>query len=308
VIGTRRSRLALWQTEHVAARLRAGYPDLEITLQAIVTQGDRLIDTPLPALGGKGVFTADLENALRSGQIDLAVHSLKDLPTELSEEFAVGAVLERGSPYDALLSRTGLGLQSLPFGAMVGTSSLRRVAQIKAARPDLHTSSLRGNVPTRIEKLHQPGAAYDAIVLAVAGLERLGLQASITELLPPQVMLPAPGQGALAVQCHAADHAVRAMLARIDHPDTRRATAAERAFLQRLDAGCHLPVAALGMVEGESMVLLGRVCSADGSRAIEVRATAPARDAEALGRDLAEQALERGAAELLAAADGMVAR
>jgi hydroxymethylbilane synthase len=288
--------------------LRAEYPDLEITLQTIVTQGDRLLETPLPALGGKGVFTADLEAALRSGQIDLAVHSLKDLPTDLSEEFAIGAVLERASPYDALLSRTGLGLQALPLGATVGTSSLRRVAQIKAARPDLHALSVRGNVPTRIDKLHQPEGSYDAIVLAVAGLERLGLQASITETLPPQVMLPAPGQGALAVQCRAADHAVRAMLARIDHPDSRRATSAERAYLRRLDAGCHLPVAALGVVEGESMVLLGRVCSADGSRMIEVRSTAPAQDAEALGRDLAEQALERGAAELLAAAAGVMAR
>ncbi|HZS92138.1 MAG TPA: hydroxymethylbilane synthase [Chloroflexota bacterium] len=308
MIGTRRSRLALWQTEHVAARLRAQYPDVEITLQTLVTQGDRLLDTPLPALGGKGVFTADLETALRTGQIDLAVHSLKDLPTELSEEFAIGAVLERGSPYDALLSRDGQGLMALPVGATVGTSSPRRVAQVKAARPDLFTSSLRGNVPTRIEKLRRPGGPYDAIVLAVAGLERLGLRNDITETLPPEVMLPAPGQGALAVQCRAGDRAVQEMLERIDHPDSRRATAAERAFLRRLDAGCHLPVAALGVVEGESMVLLGRVCSADGRRVIDVRAAGPVRDAEALGHDLAGQALERGAAELLAAAEGAVAR
>lgn len=301
VIGTRQSRLALWQAEHIAARLRAFYPTLEVALRPLVTQGDRALDRPLPEIGGKGVFTAELEAALLAGEIDLAVHSLKDLPTAMAAEFTIGAVPERAAPFDALVSRANHTLDELPLGATVGTSSLRRAAQLRAIRPDLRTLSLRGNVPTRLEKLRRPDGPYDAIVLALAGLERLDLAAEVTEVLVPQVMLPAPAQGALAVQCRSGDEAVRALLAPLDHAPTRRAVQAERAFLSGLGSGCSLPVAALATSDEAGLRLTGRVCAPDGSQAITVEGAAPPDGAEELGHALAMQALSQGAAELLAA-------
>ncbi len=303
VIGTRKSRLALWQAEHIAGRLHALYPGVEVILRHIITQGDRVVDKPLPEIGGKGLFTAELESALRSGEIDLAVHSFKDLPTELADNFVIGAIPARASPYDALISRTGQRLATLPPGATVGTSSLRRSAQIKAIRPDLNTLPLRGNVPTRIEKARDEAGPYDAIVLAVAGLDRLGLDSAITEILAPEMMLPAPAQGALAIQCRANDTALRAMLAPLDDADTRTAVDAERAFLNQLDSGCRLPVAALGEIDGSRLSLTGRVCSLGGSRVITVRGEALSNQAAALGRQLAENALKQGAGELLAAVE-----
>jgi len=301
VIGTRQSQLALWQAEYVASRLRAQYPALEVSLQHFVTHGDRVLDRPLPEIGGKGVFTAELESALREGQIDLAVHSLKDLPTQMADDFVIGAVSERASPYDALISRAGYHLATLPQGATVGTSSLRRVAQIKAARPDLNTLQLRGNVPTRIDKARRADSAYDAIILAVAGLDRLNRDGEITEVLSPEIMLPAPAQGALAVQCRAGDSAVRELLAALDHAETRCAVEAERAFLNKLDSGCRLPVAALATINGDTVQLTGRVCNLDGSTVITVSGEAAKSDALALGERLAQRALAQGAGELLAA-------
>lgn len=301
VIGTRQSQLALWQADFVAARLRDLYPTLEVTLQHFVTHGDRVLDKPLPEIGGKGVFTAELESALRDGEIDLAVHSLKDLPTEMADAFVIGAVPERASPYDALISRDGYHLATLPRGATVGTSSLRRMAQIKAARPDLNTLPLRGNVPTRIDKAKHDDSPFDAIILAVAGLDRLNRNGEITEILSPEIMLPAPAQGALAVQCRADDSTLREMLAALDHAETRCAVDAERAFLNKLDSGCRLPVAALATVDGETMQLTGRVCNLDGSTVITVSGEAARSNALALGERLAQQALAQGAGDLLAA-------
>jgi hydroxymethylbilane synthase len=301
VIGTRQSQLALWQAEYVASRLRTLYPQVEVVLQHFVTHGDRVLDRPLPEIGGKGVFTAELESALRDGEIDLAVHSLKDLPTEMADDFVIGAVPERASPYDALISRAGYHLATLPHGATVGTSSLRRIAQIKAARPDLNTLALRGNVPTRIDKAKRADSPYNAIILAVAGLDRLNKDGEISQVLPPEIMLPAPAQGALAVQCCADDSTVRDLLAALDHAETRCAVEAERAFLNKLDSGCRLPVAALATIHGEIMQLTGRVCNLDGSTVITVSGEAPRSDALALGERLARQALSQGAGDLLAA-------
>jgi len=299
IIGTRQSQLAVWQAEYVAARLRALHPGIEVSLQFFVTQGDRVQDKPLPQIGGKGLFTAELEAALIAGEVDLAVHSLKDLPTDLAPEFTIGAIPERASVHDVLISRAGLKLNQLPVGATVGTSSLRRSAQLKAVRPDLQIESLRGNVPTRVQKALAADGSYDAIVLAEAGLDRLNMAESITEVISPDVMLPAPAQGALGIQCRANDQIVREILAGLDHLPTRQAVEAERAFLNALDSGCRLPVAALAQIEGNILKLTGRVISLDGLEMITVEASASVNDGAQLGRDLAVQALERGAGDLL---------
>ncbi len=306
IIGTRQSQLAIWQADYVAAELRALHPSLEVSLRFFVTQGDRVQDKPLPEIGGKGVFTAELERALATGEIDLAVHSLKDLPTDLTPEFAIGVVPKRASVYDALISRAGFTLQRLPLGATVGTSSLRRSAQLKTVRPDLNIDSLRGNVPTRVRKALQKSLSddvfYDAIILAEAGLQRLDMVHAITEILSPDVMLPAPAQGALGIQCRASDSAVLALLAGLDDPPTRFAVTAERAFLSALDAGCRLPVAAWARYEGDSLKLTGRVISLDGSQVITVEGATPGQaiqDATQLGQHLASNALTSGADALL---------
>lgn len=299
-IGTRRSQLALWQTNHVRDRLRAAHPDLTIELVHMTTTGDRVIDKPLPEIGGKGLFTQELEDALSAGAIDLAVHSLKDLPTEMPSEFTLGAILTRANPFDALVSRAGHTLATLPHKATIGTSSLRRRAQLLAYRPDLQTVTLRGNVDTRLRKAHDPDGPYDAIILAVAGLERLEQQGAINEILDAQVMLPAPGQGAVAVQCRADDERTRALLAVLDDYATGVTVTAERSFLQHLDAGCRLPVSAYATLDGTTLELVGRVSGLDGMRTITVRGAAPAGEAFALGARLAGEALAQGADALLA--------
>lgn len=307
VIGTRQSKLAVWQADYVAAQLQARFPDLIVTLRYIVTRGDRVLDKPLPEIGGKGLFTAELETLLRHGEIDLAVHSLKDLPTMLEPAFTLAAIPERASPFDALVSRSGATFHTLPHGATIGTSSLRRIAQIKAARPDLQTALLRGNVPTRIDRALAADSAYDAIVLARAGLDRLDLAAHVAETLDPLLMLPAPAQGALGIQCRADDPRTQGYLTPLDHSPTRIAVEAERAFLQALDSGCRLPVAALATIQANVMTLTGRVISPDGQQVIAVSGYGSAnRDtAESLGRVLAEQAITQGADALLAAIDGI---
>lgn len=307
-IGTRRSALALWQTHHVRDALRAHHPGLPVEIVHLTTTGDRVIDRPLPEIGGKGLFTQELEDALRAGTIDLAVHSLKDLPTEMPGEFALVAILARANPFDALVSREGLSLDALPPGATVGTSSLRRRAQLLAARPDLTTDSLRGNVDTRLRKASDPAGPYDAIVLAVAGLDRLGRRDAITQVLDAAVMLPAPGQGAVAVQCRADDDRARALLAPLDDASTRVAVTAERAFLARLDAGCRLPVAALATLDDGSLRLAGRVSSLDGVQTITATGTASPAEADDLGARLAGEALAQGAEALLAEVRGELPR
>jgi hydroxymethylbilane synthase len=299
VIGTRQSQLAVWQAEYVAGRLRALYPDMDVTLQYFVTHGDRVLDKPLPEIGGKGVFTAELESALLNHEIDLAVHSLKDLPTDLDPQFTIAAIPERASPFDVLISRSGQTLANLSAGATIGTSSLRRVAQIKAFRPDLTTISLRGNVPTRISKALAANGPYDAIVLAQAGLARLERAEQITEVLSPEIMLPAPAQGALAIQSRADDDRVRGLLAPLDHAPTRVAVEAERTFLNALDSGCRLPVAALAHIDGDTLHLTGRVNSLDGSQVITVKDFAPVESGIPLGIRLAQAALDQGADALL---------
>ncbi|HSD83040.1 MAG TPA: hydroxymethylbilane synthase [Anaerolineae bacterium] len=298
-IGTRGSALARWQTDWVSARLKAAWPDLTCLLKLFQTSGDKILDKPLPEIGGKGLFTEELEDALRSGEIDLAVHSLKDLPMDDASGLVLGAIGEREDARDVLISRQYCALTSLPQDACVGTSSLRRSAQLLVTRPDLQILPLRGNVDTRIRKALQ--GEYDAIVLAAAGVLRLGLGSHIVEYLSFEIMLPAPGQGALAMQCRADDEATRALLQPIDHAPTRSAVTAERAFLAGLGGGCSAPIAAYAHSadsgQQSAISLTGLVASTDGRHVIRV--TGLGTDSTALGNELAQQALARGAQELL---------
>lgn len=303
---TRRSRLALTQTQWLVDQLVAAHPGLEVRLLERTTVGDRVLDRPLPEVGGKGVFTEELEAALRSGEADLAVHSLKDLPTDLPADLTIGAVPPRAEPRDALVLPAGAPaadaadpLAALPAGAVVGTSSNRRVALLAAARPDLRPRSVRGNVETRLAKLDS--GEYQALLLAAAGLERLGLGARISALLPPELLTPAPAQGALGVECRAGDDRVLGLLAAVDDAATRAAVRAERAFLAAMGGGCSLPVGALAEPVGEGLRLRVAVAHPAGVAVLRREAVAPAAEAEALGRRLAEVLLSEGADRLLAA-------
>jgi hydroxymethylbilane synthase len=297
-LGTRGSALARWQTDYIAARLTAVWPELAVAVEVLHTQGDRILDKPLPLIGGKGLFTAELEAALHNGAIDLAVHSLKDLPTELPPGLLIGAIPARANVHDVVVSRSGLPLAQLPPGAVIGTSSRRRAAQLLHACPHLRTADIRGNVDTRIRKALDADGPYDAILLAAAGVERLGHAAAITEALPLTLMLPAPGQGALAVQC-CNDAAVLDLLAPLDDPTTRAAVTAERAFLSGLGGGCSVPVAAHAELVDGRLHLRGRVASLDGRAFVDVAGDALPEDAAELGAALAAQALSQGAARLL---------
>ena len=280
---------------------RGPRPGISCEVRPIVTQGDRTQASgePLPAIGGKGLFTAELEHALRSGEIDLAVHSLKDLPTEDVDGVAIGAVCLREDVRDCLVSREGRALRELPAGAVVGTSSLRRAAQLLALRRDLVVSSIRGNVETRIRKVRE--GEVDATLLAAAGLERLGLLDEAAEVFSADVLLPAPGQGALAVQARAGDGATSQLLAAIDDADARAATTAERAFLRALGAGCTAPVAAHARSSGDGMHLDGLVASPDGREVVRVSAEG---SPEEVGERAAREALDAGARSILEAIRG----
>ncbi|MCL4562425.1 MAG: hydroxymethylbilane synthase [Chloroflexi bacterium] len=295
-LGTRPSRLARWQTDHVIHLLQTAWPGLECRVEIFETHGDRVIDRPLPEIGGKGVFTEELEAALRCEAIDLAVHSLKDLPIEMAPGLALPAICARGEARDVLISSRAQSIETLPAGARVGTSSLRRSAQLLALRPDLVILPLRGNIDTRLRKALQ--GEYDAIVLAAAGLLRLGEGDEITQYLPFEVMLPAPGQAALAVQSRAEDAETLKIVAAIDDPATRNAVTAERAFLKALGGGCSAPVAAYASPHGQSLSLTGLVASLDGKQLIRVNGEG--QDPEALGAALGMQALGQGAGEILA--------
>ena len=294
---TRPSALARWQTARVIELLQAAHPGLECDEYVMTTTGDRVLDRPLPQIGGKGLFTSELEEALLSGKVDAAVHSLKDLPVEDTPGILVAAIPEREAAYDVLVSADGYTLSNLPAGARVGTCSARRTAQLLARRPDLTILPLRGNVDTRLRKVMN--GEYDAIVLAQAGLTRLGLQSYISEVFPLEVMLPAPGQGALAVQCRADDTETIEVLAAIHDPLNAAAVGAERAFLSGLGGGCSLPVAAFAEKNNGTIILTGAVVSADGTQAI--RLSAVDKESHRLGERLAQLVLERGAAELLRA-------
>ena len=294
-IATRKSALALWQAEHVAAGLRAAHPGLQVELLPLSTRGDEVLDRSLAEVGGKGLFLKELEIAMRDGRADLAVHSLKDVPADLEPGFMLAAVLPRADAADAFVSNRHAGLDVLPHGARVGTSSLRRRAQLKACRPDLDVRDLRGNVNTRLAKLDADD--YDAIVLAVAGLARLGFDGRIASRLAPPDWLPAPGQAAIAIECRADDARVTELAVVLDHAATRRTTAAERAMNRRLGGGCSVPVAAWCEAAGDDLLLRGLVGDVASGRLL--RAEARGRDAEALGEEVAGRLLEQGAAAFL---------
>ncbi len=299
-IGTRGSKLALWQTHWVKAQLEAHHPDLRIEIAIISTKGDRVLDVSLPKLGeqGKGLFTKELEEALLAGRADLAVHSLKDLPTEFVEGLQLTAVCEREDPRDALVARLGIAaFGDLRRGAIVGTSSLRRIAQLQALRPDLELVPVRGNVDTRLGKLD--AGQYDALILAAAGLKRLGYAHRITECLAEDLMLSAVGQGALGIETRADDAAVASLVTVLDHLPTRRACTAERALLKGLGGGCLVPIAALAQLSGAELTLSGLVASADGAQVVRGKASGQAAQAEEIGQRLADDLLARGAGRLL---------
>jgi hydroxymethylbilane synthase len=295
IFATRPSKLARWQTNSMIQKLVSAWPALVCETVVITTQGDKVLDRPLPEIGGKGLFTFELEEALRSGRVDAAVHSLKDLPVENSPGLVIGLVPEREDARDVLICSAGHTLETLPSGSVVGTSSFRRQAQLLIQRPDLQVKSIRGNVETRITK--SKTAAYDAIVMAAAGVKRLGLEREITAYFSDDEMLCAPGQGALGVQCREDDSATQRLLAALEDKFARMATTAERSFLASLGGGCSIPVAAKAILKGDKIYLLGLVASIDGSRVIRVHAQGM--DAQDLGKDLAKQALEQGAGEIL---------
>src|SRR6516165_417264 len=299
-IGTRASALALWQAREVAARIAAQPDAPAVELVHIRTTGDQQADVPLWQVGGRAFFTREIGRALLAAEVDVAVHSLKDLPTQLDEGLVLAALLPRADPRDALVSRSGAALAQLPAGARIGTSSLRRRAFLARLRPDAIQLELRGNVPTRIERLQR--GEYDAIVLAAAGLVRLGLARHVTEYLSVESFPPAVSQGVIGVCARSGDEATLRWLAALDERDARLAASAERALLRRLEGGCQVPLGALATVEGGRLTLMACVCALDGSRHLTANASAPAAAAEAepLGVRVAEELLGRGAGELMA--------
>ncbi len=282
----------------MARTLQTRHPELAIDLVKITTRGDKSLGVLIPEIGGKGFFTEELDQGLLRGEIDLAVHSLKDLPTQLPEGLMLGAVCNRKWVHDVLIGRESWTLDGLPYNANVGTCSMRRAAQIKYHRPDLNILPLRGNVPTRIQKLR--AGEYDAIVLAEAGVRRLGLDAEIAQVLPVEVILPAPAQGALGIEILADNHAVRHLVAALDEPATRAATACERAVLHELEAGCQVPVAALADIEGKKLSCRALIASLDGARVLRDSIYGGAAEAERLGKILAQRLLQQGGEEILA--------
>jgi hydroxymethylbilane synthase len=297
-IATRRSPLALWQAGHVADLLAAAHPGLATRLVPIVTEGDRIQDRALATVGGKGLFLKELEQALLAGEADIAVHSMKDVPAEMPQGLCIGAVLERADPRDGFVSNGVATFRELPHGARVGTSSLRRQCQLRRARPDIAVVLLRGNVETRLRKLD--AGDCDGTVLAMAGLERLGLGARVREKLSPRQMLPAVGQGVIGIECRVVDSRIRDLLVPLEHGPTRLRLNAERAFSGRLGGSCQSPIAAYAELDGHSISLRGLVGAPDGARVYEDRITGPAQEATLLGVRLAVRLMEAGAAALLA--------
>ncbi|NOY43022.1 MAG: hydroxymethylbilane synthase [Planctomycetes bacterium] len=299
-IGTRASQLAQWQANWVASQLRALGATVELV--EITTQGDTQQRGPIANIGFQGVFTKEIQAAVLADEVDIAVHSLKDLPTETVDGLVLAAVPERESSADALVAKKADSLMALPAGARVGTGSLRRQAQLRHLRPELDVVGIRGNVDTRLRKLED--GEYDAVILAASGLKRLGLADRIVEFLEPPRMLPAPGQGALGLECRAQDAAVQELLGNLDDRGSHRAVDAERAMLAKLHGGCSAPVGAWGRLEGGQLVLDGLVATVDGSRVLRATATGQADDATAIGYEVAGQLLAQGAAAIVAEARG----
>jgi len=297
-IATRKSPLAMWQAEYVRDRLQAVHPGLEVEIIGMSTQGDRILDVPLARIGGKGLFTKELEQRMLAGEADLAVHSLKDVPMTLPQGFALGAILKRHAPTDAFVSNKYARLDELPEGAVLGTSSLRRKAQLKHLRPDLHIRDLRGNVNTRLSKLD--AGEYDAIILATSGLQRLGFDARICHELPPETSLPAVAQGALGIEILADDARTAELVAALNDTDTADCVLAERAMNRRLEGGCQVPIGGYAVLEGEEIWLRAFVGTLDGSRLIYAEGRGPRTAPEALGESVAEALLAQGAGAILA--------
>jgi len=300
-IGTRGSRLALLQTQWVAERLLRARPGIEIEIVTIKTKGDRILDSPLSMVGGKGIFVKEIEDALLSGTIDLAVHSMKDLPSELPRGLKIGAVPEREDPRDALITKDGRRLSQLGEGEVIATSSLRRKSQIRHMRPDLAVVDLRGNVDTRLRKLLAGDSGIEAIVLALAGIKRMGLMEKVTEILDPDRMIPAAGQGALAIEVREGDPEVEAIVRSIEDPATRACIRAERAFLEELQAGCQVPAGAIASFSGEGLEMSAMVADPEGKELFRITRAGPSSEPEALGRQVARSLLDKGAREILRA-------
>jgi hydroxymethylbilane synthase len=299
-IATRKSALALWQAEHVAALLRE-LPEVDsVELVPLSTRGDEILDRSLQKIGGKGLFIKELEVAMQRGEADIAVHSMKDVPAEMPAGFCLAAMLERANQADALVAPGGMRLADLPEGALIGSSSLRRQAQLRMLRPDLRIEPLRGNVNTRLAKLDD--GQYDAIVLAAAGLERLDFGERISQEFAPEEMLPAAAQGVVGIECLDSAVTLRTVLAQLNHADSVRTTLAERAIARVLEASCQSPVATYARIDGDALTVTALVAMPDGSRSLRDSVSGAADDAERLGEMLAARLLEQGAAELLAAA------
>jgi len=296
-IGTRGSQLALWQAKWVSRAIQEAEPALDVELVEIKTRGDKILDVPLAKVGGKGLFVKEIEEALLDGRIDVAVHSMKDMPAQIPDGLCIGAVPKREAPQDVLIARSVDRLSELPKGARIGTGSLRRGAQLRFLRPDVAICPLRGNLDTRLKKLETEG--LDAIVLAAAGVRRLGLAERITEILDEEIMLPAVGQGALCIEIRENDPRIRDRISRLDDPETRTVVDGERAFLARLEGGCQVPIAAHGRLVVGRLFLTGLVADVDGSRLLKDTAEGAPESAAALGRRLAEALLALGAREIL---------
>lgn len=296
-IATRRSPLALWQAEHVAARLRSAFPGLRTELVKMVTRGDKLLDAPLAKVGGKGLFVKELEQGMLDGEADIAVHSMKDVPVEFPDGLHLAAILEREDPRDALVSNRYPSFQALPAHAKIGTSSLRRQSQIMERMPDCEILSLRGNVNSRLAKLD--AGEFDAIILAAAGLKRLGLAGRITEILSPDTSLPAMGQGAIGIECRVADDTVNQCVLSLHDAQTALRVTAERAMNERLQGGCQVPIAGFAELLGDTLNLRGLVGSPNGRRMVRGEITGPSTQARRLGITLAEELLSKGADQIL---------
>jgi hydroxymethylbilane synthase len=296
-IGTRGSKLALWQANWVKDQLEKRHPGIRVALEIIKTKGDKILDVPLAKVGGKGLFVKEIEEALLDGRIDIAVHSMKDMPAEIPAGLCIGAVPERETPVDVLIAREGLNLQDMGPAPTIGTSSLRRAAQLRHIRPDVQIVPLRGNLDTRLRKLVDEN--LDAIVLAAAGVKRLGLAGRITEYLPPDVMLPAVGQGALCIETRITDPVITPFVSALNHATTRSAVLAERAFLARLEGGCQVPIAGHATLTGDRLSMTGLVADLQGQTMVRETLEGPAEQAETIGLDLAGKLLERGARTIL---------
>ena len=297
-IATRKSALALWQAEYVKAQLEHFHPGINVELVPMTTKGDIILDTPLAKVGGKGLFVKELEVAMLENRADIAVHSMKDVPVEFPQGLALHTICEREDPRDAFVSNNFANLSALPQGSIVGTSSLRRQCQIKALRPDLDIRDLRGNVNTRLGKLDD--GQYDAIILAAAGLIRLEMESRIADYIEPEVSLPANGQGAVGIECRIDDEVTKALLAPLEHTQTRIRVNAERSMNRYLEGGCQVPIGAYALVDGEQVHLRGLVGAVDGSEILRDEVTGHVNDAEKLGIELAKKLLAQGADKILA--------